>query len=856
MQVKTCLCLTTALGLVLASGQGSADATGGGVKNQSAPAGVLPDETLQEPLEGTGLKLHFANANTGTIYKDNGSGEVEGLPVRTASAAEMQADVARVAQTAPLATVGAADNDSMQEIVVTARKRDETIQTVPLSLTAVTGAQLKLQSITTVFDLQQQVPSLFIQPAYDDPNSIVVTLRGRKQDDATLATDASISFSVDGINVPRTLGMQGEFLDLNRVEVLRGPQGTLYGRNATGGAIAVYTNDPTDKLEGSLDVTGGNYGAWDLVGIANVPLIGDTLDARFVAEDGGHGGYAHNSTGSPLSWERSQNFRAKLRWKVNDSWNAVFGTHYEMSKAGPFESNLSGLTPANFNNNGLPEGGLLALEEQAETGLPLDQAVARLRSFVGNDHYSLNNNTSNPLLPAISSMSPFSHTARWDVGLNVNGRLSDDLKFRSITGFQHLIRDELISSQTAVTPFVTTYGTSDNYVSQEFQLLGGMQSFNWVAGLYGGMERGEDDTSVNFAPALVGPNVIINNSGIRNSTVAAFAQATWEFIPSWHLTAGGRFTRDTRAIIANDYLAPLFSGPATMSPQYCVVPAPGVELSFTKSQCPREFSTTFTKPTWLVSLDHQLTENILLYAKVATGYRSGGQNAGGAVEAETFATVKPESNLEYEVGFKSEFFDHRLRINVDGYHDKYTNLQISTGQLLADGTVGTIITNAATAEIQGMEAETDLIVLRGLTVHAGTAFTDAHFVHFVDFTGDRTHEPFSVPRWTVSLSGKDVQPTSLGDLLFELDYDWKSTTVLDGKAVLQSQVTQPAYGLLNGRINLHVNALDLDVAAFGKNITNKKYWAQALSEESLGLNLTDRGAPATFGVEVIKHFGR
>jgi iron complex outermembrane receptor protein len=97
---------------------------------------------------------------------------------------------------------------------------------------------------------------------------------------------------------------------------------------------------------------------------------------------------------------------------------------------------------------------------------------------------------------------------------------------------------------------------------------------------------------------------------------------------------------------------------------------------------------------------------------------------------------------------------------------------------------------------------------------------------------------------------------SLGDLLFELDYDWKSTNVLDGKAVLQSQVTQPAYGLLNGRINLHVNALDLDVAAFGKNITNKKYGAQSLTEESLGINLIVEGAPAIFGVEVIKRFGR
>src|SRR6202035_4341547 len=107
---------------------------------------------------------------------------------------------------------------------------------------------------------------------------------------------------------------------------------------------------------------------------------------------------------------------------------------------------------------------------------------------------------------------------------------------RSITGFQHLTRDEVSSTQTAVQSFNSTFGTGDRYTSQEFQLLGDLHSFNWVAGLYGGLERGEDDQSIIFAPALVGPNISINDTGIRNSTLAAFTQATWEFIPSWRLT--------------------------------------------------------------------------------------------------------------------------------------------------------------------------------------------------------------------------------------------------------------------------------------------------------------------------------
>jgi iron complex outermembrane receptor protein len=165
-----------------------------------------------------------------------------------------QAGLAQTANSG--ATLQATASDSLQEVVVTARRREETLQNVPLAATAYDGAQLKQQSVKTMSDLQALIPSLLISEAFDDPQSIVVTMRGRRQDDVSLAVDSSVSLNVDGLYIPRTLGMAGSFLDVARIEALRGPQGTLYGRNTTGGALGIYTTDPTHDWSGSLDLTG------------------------------------------------------------------------------------------------------------------------------------------------------------------------------------------------------------------------------------------------------------------------------------------------------------------------------------------------------------------------------------------------------------------------------------------------------------------------------------------------------------------------------------------------------------------------------------------------------------------------
>ena len=822
-------------------------------KKLNPVSGEIPTEdALNALLAGTGLDHRYVGDRTVALVMNDPAAGTGPQPsaAKAPGAARFASDspaaatsrAGAPASTAPENPDKRADAIALQEIIVTARRHEEDLQKVPISITALTGEALKQQSVTQVYDLGSQIPGLFMQQARDDPQSLAITMRGRKQEDITLAVDPAVSLNVDGIYIPRTLAMAGALLDINRVEVLRGPQGTLYGRNSTGGAIGLFTNDPTQELSGSADATFGNYGAFSATGIANFPIT-DSLAARFVAQDDGHGGYEHNATGAPVADTHSQYYRAKLGWTGDDGRKAVLSAHYETDHNGIVRTFVSGLTAA---GGGFPEGGALTLETAAERGLPVPQALALLKSWVDSGRsYDFLNTCG----PACGPPNPGSHgnDSRWDVGLNFTADVNQHTTFRSITGYQQLQRHETLGGQYPMDLLLSDLFTNDSYLSQEFQLLGETPRIKWVGGLYGGYEKGDDDSTVTILPQVLGPLPGINNNQIRNSSAAVFAQAAWEFIPDWRLTAGARYTVDTRQI-----------NTTALSGTTCVVPAPGVDTTAFggAAECPRTFKSTFRKPTWLVSLDHQLNPDTLLYAKIATGYRSGGENEGGAVDIQTFAPFAPETNIEYEVGLKSEFLDRRLRLNLDAYEDKYSNLQVQTALVGSDGQFVTVETNAATSTIRGVELEADAIIASGLSMHASTAYTDAHYDKFADVTGDRSHEPFSVPKWMWSLGAKYLRPTGIGELTTQLDYDWKSAVNLAGHAVYANQVTQGAYGLLNARINLHFDARNLDVALFGKNMTNVRYSDQALTLEQGGFNELYWGAPATFGVEISMKFGR
>jgi iron complex outermembrane receptor protein len=726
-----------------------------------------------------------------------------------------------------------AEQSSLQDIIVTARKRSESAQSVPISITAVGAEQLKARSVNTISDLQALAPGLYLQQGFDDPQSLALTLRGRKQNDNTLLADPSVGLYVDGLYIPRQFGLAASLVDLSRVEVLRGPAGTLYGRNTTGGAISIFTTDPTDELSGSVDLTFGNHATASGVGILNVP-INDDVAARFVVQRGISDGYGHDGVGRKFLSQDSQYYRTKLRARIGDSWKILVAGHYEKSDSGGGATKIVGLTPAGFGDPSDPEGGFLTLVTQGALGLTEDEAVSYLRNAVAqSQHDFYSNHAVNKGLSQIK---------RADANIAISGDITPGVEFRSITGYQWLKYYASLPSLLPV-PSVSTVGIKrDQYYSQEFQILGGEQSrFNWIVGFYGGFEKGRDYTGIDF----LGVSQTSNDNRAQNRSLAGFAQATWEFLPDWHVTGGGRYSIDRRRNDATD-----LDGGA------CVIPAPGVDSTNTgPAQCPRRFQTTFKKPSWLISFDHKLNDDVLAYAKAAQGYRSGGQQASGSVLADSFIPFKPETNVEFEAGIKSYLFDRKLRLNLDAYRDKYSDLQVTTQFQTATGDYGSRATNAASAVIWGVEAESDLVVSSGLTLHGSTAYTHAKYKKFFDVSGDRSAEPFPVPKWTWAIGARYVHTASFGTASINLDYNWQSKVVLDPTAILRSQVTQTGYGLLSGRINVHLNDAGLDVALFGKNLTAKKYYDQAFALEFGGFSLGYPGGARSFGIEIIKKFG-
>ena len=260
----------------------------------------------------------------------------------------------------------------------------------------------------------------------------------------------------------------------------------------------------------------------------------------------------------------------------------------------------------------------------------------------------------------------------------------------------------------------------------------------------------------------------------------------------------------------------------------------------------RAFPANFSKPSWLVSLDYQATDDIFGYAKASYGYRAGGLNFRGTNTAVAFSPFAPETVLEYEIGTKLDFFDKRLRLDVALYTDDYTNQQVTgifdVGPLnLPTG----ITSNAGKSKIDGLEAELRFQPTRAFTLTAGSGLTSAHYVQFVDSLGDHRNEPYPVPRWTGNAAANYVVDTGFGHITPSLDFHYQTASTLNAGS---NQYSQPGYGLFNGRVAFNFVRQDFEIAAFGRNLANKAYIAQTGS-------LSTIGDPRTYGVTLTKRFG-
>ncbi len=737
----------------------------------------------------------------------------------------------------PPQDAAAAPAAGIEDIVVTARKRAESAQTVPISITALGDEKIRDLTIRTVTEVAQQAPGLYIAPSPASASGVLLAIRGQSQGDVLLTLDSSVGVYIDGVYYPRQLGINAAFTDVERIEVLKGPQGTLYGKNTTGGAISITTRQPElDRVEGFASGTVGNYDRYEVSGALNLPIAEDLAALRVSGKRSKRDGFGEDSLGNDLSDEDSLSLRGHLLIRPGGGTSITLsGDYLKIDEAGQI-TRLASVNPNPATPPlATPTGLLTATAIQA--GLPRTAdglAAARnlLLGYIGGDPYR-----------SYASTPQFSRFSRWGVSADLRQDLTSAISLRSITAYSETDRSSAADIDgTPFRLFEPTFDTQSKVFSQELQVAEDDQSgIDWIIGGYYSLETGHElVTSTSLVP-INATNPGINEGDIRSKSIAAFGQAYYSLTDTLRLTVGLRYTEETKSLVSFNRTA-----------LGCNIP-PSLTGG---SSCRAFFKNKWDDFSYLASLDWRIRPGTLLYVKHSRGFKGGGQNIrGSAASPVSFRPFSPETVLDYEVGLKTDLLDRRLRINLAAFHSDYKDVQRSSAVALG-GVVSTLITNATSAKIDGGELEVTVAPSDRLTLNSSISYVHARYGAFLDAQiGDRSDEPFPIPEWTVATNATYVVPVAVGSLRLTASYIWQDDVNYRGSAVIDSAVTQPAFGLVNGRAALVLDRHKVELAAFVKNLFKKDYIVAGIDlDRSIGFNMNVPGAPRTFGLELTKRF--
>lgn len=760
----------------------------------------------------------------------------------------------------PQADAGAGVGD----IVVTARRTSERLQDVPVAVTALTSGQLKDLSVRDVLEVQKMVPGLNIS-SQGTSGRAKFAIRGQTEADSRINTDGSVGVYIDGVNMPRNYGIRSAFIDIAQVEVLKGPQGTLYGKNTTGGALNITTQKPTFTTGGYADLLYGNYNHVEALGVLNLPIINDTLAIRAVLQSVRRDGFGHDAAGNPIADDHVDSGRLHILFTPSADISLLVTGDFVHQR----NNAIDYLPSADlFLTNG--NGATRALGEVAtELGLNPNSAADRLIAYAslktqidaflsGRKVFDTFGTTR---APDNLDMHGLSATLDWSLGGGVN--------FKSISSYRWLHENRFTASPFSFNILTAPSSSRDKNFAQELQLYSvDGKGLDWQVGVFANRETGNEFQANNTNPLVSLSNIAaVADGDITNASVAGYAQLTYNFSPKFRFTGGLRYTHDYRAIDNHNRIDPSYASVPVPSniPGKCtlLVPAAGGPVF---PDCSYKASTTFNAVTYLASFDYRPNSNLMFYALTSKGYRAGGytsQAPAAPVPTQSalnafFTPFKPETVFNYEAGIKSEWFDRRLRVNVAGYYQDYRDIQQQIRDTV-NGNVINVIRNAAKGTVYGGELEIATTPVTGLDLNGGVSWVHARYNEFraVDSVGnplDLTARPFPVPEWTFNTGATYTTPLPNGSLRFTVNYAWQSNQVFRPDAVNVASVSQPAYGLLDGRISWRIESANLEISVWGKNLTNKRYAISATNLESIGFNVIFPGSPRLYGIQLRKTF--
>ena len=811
--------------------------------------------------------------------------------------------VAQEAEEAP-----AADSSlKLGSIVVTAQRREESINDVPMSIQAFGEDTLDALRVDSVDDLQTVVPSFSVSQSYQGVPTY--TLRGIGFNTINLSATSTVGTYVDEVAYPFPFMNSGPVFDVERIEVLKGPQGTLFGRNTTAGLINMVTNKPSDEFEAQVSADVGNYDTWNLEGMLNLPLS-DKAQARFAirSENSDEGWQESITRGEDRGTKDKLGFRAALALQPTENLDIDVSYNGWRNTSDTTGGQAIGLTPntdPTFTVPGTSGPSTTSLFNAVDpvTGLSLV-------NFINNNF---------PTSAEQADWAPNYARTNDGIGVNgINGPLEEDSQFDalklgirygfdnglnlvSLTGYNKLEREAILDWSGA--PFAVLLQDIDGEIksfSQELRLEGETGKANWLVGAYYGKDEATDSnrtllpdnansnfvstvaaslaaSPLNLDPETGVPYTVLEllNSfqtyydigEFETTTWSVFANADWQMTPEFSLTTGIRYTDDSQ-----DYVGCSGDVNGSMQPNvnvfnrtyfsliYATPPAaPLLENGCntfdvaTNSFGAVTSSTKEDNVSWRVVGNWTPQDNLVLFASVTQGYKSASTPVNAASKSEQNAPATQESLLSYELGVKASLFDQRMQANAALFYYDYEDKQLAA--FFPDPIYKALsrLQNIPTAEAYGLDAEVTYLISEELTAVGGLTLLHTEIGDFdtVDGFGlpvNRQGDPFLYsPETVASLALLYDRPISA---------DLGVRASLSGRWQSESTAGTPddplydidSYGLLNGSIGIYSLDDHWDLSVWGKNLTDEYYWQQITSNANVVLRFA--GMPRTYGASL------
>ena len=733
---------------------------------------------------------------------------------------------------------------TLEEVVVTARKTAESLQDTPISVTALSGDRLEDMGLSRITKLQNVTPNLVFQntPAYSGAgNNAAVYIRGVGQKDFVPTIDPGVGIYVDEVYLGRSAGAVLDMIDIQQVEILRGPQGTLFGKNTIGGAISITTTKPNEEFGGKVDIKVGTDERRNIRGVLNVPLS-DTLFARGSFGSLQQDGYVFRPfDDKDLGNQDTLMGRLALRWVPSDTFTADLSfDYYDDETNGPpllitrvdgFPESATAIPGGNF-----PFINNLFAGFSPDFGGP-NPIVCTFPNAPSACFTSANavtgNNTNLGTGPNYSEMEneAVSLTLTWDLDAFTAKLITS---YRSLDGEFANDRDGYPQNDgqpavpglpilvNPVTHYFDTF--KQDQFSVELQLTGSAieDRLRWVAGVYAFEEDGENINPVDFT------TVSLQSGGYFDySSEAVFAQATFDFTEKLSATAGMRYTKEDRDYLPDQYIEEM---PLGGLPFPCFNSDGSTKICALGDRAvPYEtVNNSISENTPMVSISYSFTDDVMLYGTYSEGFKVGGFTQRIFPPEPSLPAFGPEYVDSLEAGIKAELLDNSLRVNLAVYSADYSDLQILISE---PSRVGPYTTNAGDATIDGFELEINYLSQNGVLIDLAVGYTDAGYDSLNPdlFSGLRVSDPFVfISEWNTNLSVTKTFDTQVGEITPRLDWSWRSEFYTNAGGLpfapaWADPLVQPNYSVVNMSARWESATSGLSVTVGVDNVADEEF---------------------------------